>query len=126
VFVFVFTFQGQGLGKALVEKLVRALLQRDIGNISLFADSQGKTSNHCLICNFCGQNIWICSYLVVESVFLFCSCGFLSELGVWGWSRRHQRHVLVPKVVLGDCKKMGLLLVCIISLLSYMESIRKF
>ncbi|KAF3587318.1 hypothetical protein F2Q69_00030441 [Brassica cretica] len=33
-------YQGQGLGKALVEKLVRALLQRDIGNISLFADSQ--------------------------------------------------------------------------------------
>ncbi|KAL1213846.1 GCN5-related N-acetyltransferase 2 [Cardamine amara subsp. amara] len=33
-------YQGQGLGKALVEKLVRALLQRDIANISLFADSQ--------------------------------------------------------------------------------------
>ncbi|CAB4284982.1 unnamed protein product [Prunus armeniaca] len=33
-------YQGQGLGKALVEKLIRALLQRDIGNISLFADSQ--------------------------------------------------------------------------------------
>ncbi|XP_024008800.1 acetyltransferase NSI isoform X2 [Eutrema salsugineum] len=33
-------YQGQGLGKALVEKLVRALLQKDIGNISLFADSQ--------------------------------------------------------------------------------------
>ncbi|KFK35659.1 hypothetical protein AALP_AA4G020600 [Arabis alpina] len=28
------------LSKALVEKLVRALLQRDIGNISLFANSQ--------------------------------------------------------------------------------------
>lgn len=34
-------FQGQGLGKALVEKLIRALLQRDIGNITLFADSKG-------------------------------------------------------------------------------------
>nr|KYP39084.1 Acetyltransferase NSI [Cajanus cajan] len=34
-------YQGQGLGKALVEKLIRALLQRDIGNITLFADSQG-------------------------------------------------------------------------------------
>ncbi|KAM1095208.1 hypothetical protein ACFX15_009727 [Malus domestica] len=33
-------YQGQGLGKALVEKIIRALLQRDIGNISLFADSQ--------------------------------------------------------------------------------------
>lgn len=33
--------QGQGLGKALIEKLIRALLQRDIGNITLFADSQG-------------------------------------------------------------------------------------
>ncbi|KAG8377151.1 hypothetical protein BUALT_Bualt09G0138700 [Buddleja alternifolia] len=32
--------QGQGLGKVLIEKLIRALLQRDIGNISLFADSQ--------------------------------------------------------------------------------------
>lgn len=35
-------FQGQGLGKALVEQLIRALLQRDIGNITLFADSKGK------------------------------------------------------------------------------------
>ncbi|KAK4834196.1 hypothetical protein QYF36_018652 [Acer negundo] len=34
------SYQGQGLGKALVEKIVRALLQRDIGNITLFADSQ--------------------------------------------------------------------------------------
>ncbi|KAJ4832536.1 putative acetyltransferase tap2 [Turnera subulata] len=33
-------YQGQGLGKALVEKLIRALLQRDIGNITLFADSR--------------------------------------------------------------------------------------
>ncbi|WJX82358.1 aralkylamine N-acetyltransferase [Trifolium repens] len=32
--------QGQGLGKTLVEKLIRALLQRDIGNITLFADSK--------------------------------------------------------------------------------------
>lgn len=34
------SYQGQGLGKALIEKLIRALLQKDIGNISLFADSQ--------------------------------------------------------------------------------------
>ncbi|XP_022761376.1 acetyltransferase NSI isoform X2 [Durio zibethinus] len=34
------SYQGQGLGKAMVEKLIRHLLQRDIGNISLFADSQ--------------------------------------------------------------------------------------
>ncbi|KAF5476434.1 hypothetical protein F2P56_008147 [Juglans regia] len=34
------SYQGQGLGKALVEMLIRALLQRDIGNITLFADSQ--------------------------------------------------------------------------------------
>lgn len=33
-------FQGQGLGKALVEQMVRALLRRDIGNITLFADGQ--------------------------------------------------------------------------------------
>ncbi|KAL8161793.1 hypothetical protein V2J09_013282 [Rumex salicifolius] len=33
-------YQGQGLGKALIEKLVRALLQRDIGNITLFSDSK--------------------------------------------------------------------------------------
>ncbi|XP_011622697.1 serotonin N-acetyltransferase 1, chloroplastic isoform X1 [Amborella trichopoda] len=33
-------YQGQGLGKALVEQLIRALLQRDIGNITLFADNQ--------------------------------------------------------------------------------------
>ncbi|KAL2541262.1 Acetyltransferase NSI [Abeliophyllum distichum] len=34
------SYQGQGLGRVLVEKLIRALLQRDIGNISLFADSK--------------------------------------------------------------------------------------
>ncbi|CAK7343492.1 unnamed protein product [Dovyalis caffra] len=34
------SYQGQGFGKTLVEKLIRALLQRDIGNITLFADSQ--------------------------------------------------------------------------------------
>ncbi|KAL5711534.1 aralkylamine N-acetyltransferase [Ranunculus cassubicifolius] len=34
------SYQGQGLGKALVEQMVRALLRRDIGNITLFADSQ--------------------------------------------------------------------------------------
>lgn len=33
-------YQGQGLGKALIEKLITALLQRDIGNITLFADRQ--------------------------------------------------------------------------------------
>jgi len=31
-------YQGQGLGKALVEQMVRTLLRRDITNISLFAD----------------------------------------------------------------------------------------
>ncbi|KAJ8448184.1 hypothetical protein Cgig2_031908 [Carnegiea gigantea] len=34
------SYQGQGLGKTLVEKLIRALLRRDIGNITLFADSK--------------------------------------------------------------------------------------
>lgn len=33
-------FQGQGLGKALVEQMVRSLLRRDITNITLFADSK--------------------------------------------------------------------------------------
>ncbi|KAH7295290.1 hypothetical protein KP509_27G041400 [Ceratopteris richardii] len=33
-------YQGQGLGKALIEQMVRALLRRDIGNITLFADSK--------------------------------------------------------------------------------------
>ncbi|KAI3909043.1 hypothetical protein MKX01_025011 [Papaver californicum] len=33
-------YQGQGLGKALVEQMIRALLRRDIGNITLFADGQ--------------------------------------------------------------------------------------
>eukprot|EP00899_Mesostigma_viride_P026239 jgi/Mesvir1/67/Mv13671-RA.1 len=32
------SYQGQGLGKALVEQMVRVLLRRDIGNITLFAD----------------------------------------------------------------------------------------
>lgn len=34
-------FQGQGLGKALMEKVIRTLLQRDINNITLFADNKG-------------------------------------------------------------------------------------
>jgi ribosomal protein S18 acetylase RimI-like enzyme len=34
--------QGQGLGKALVEQMVRALLRREIGNITLFADANGE------------------------------------------------------------------------------------
>lgn len=33
-------YQGQGLGKALVEQMIRALLRRDIGNITLFADAK--------------------------------------------------------------------------------------
>lgn len=33
-------YQGQGLGKALIEQMIRALLKRDIGNITLFADAQ--------------------------------------------------------------------------------------
>ena len=33
-------FQGQGLGKALVEQMVRTLLARDIGNITVFADNK--------------------------------------------------------------------------------------
>uniref|UniRef100_A0A452ZCX1 N-acetyltransferase domain-containing protein n=1 Tax=Aegilops tauschii subsp. strangulata TaxID=200361 RepID=A0A452ZCX1_AEGTS len=32
---------GQGLGKTLMEKVIRTLLQRDISNITLFADSKG-------------------------------------------------------------------------------------
>lgn len=34
------SYQGRGLGKALVEQLIRTLLQRDIGNITLFADNK--------------------------------------------------------------------------------------
>ncbi|PKA51146.1 putative acetyltransferase NSI [Apostasia shenzhenica] len=34
------SYQGQGLGKALIEQVVRALLRQDIGNITLFADNK--------------------------------------------------------------------------------------
>ncbi|KAK3135264.1 hypothetical protein QOZ80_5BG0416800 [Eleusine coracana subsp. coracana] len=34
------SYQGQGLGKALMEKVIRTLLQRDINNITLFADNK--------------------------------------------------------------------------------------
>lgn len=34
------SYQGQGLGKTLMEKVIRTLLQRDINNITLFADSK--------------------------------------------------------------------------------------
>ena len=44
-------YQGQGLGKALVEHMVRSLLRRDIGNITLFADSQGDTLTGCFDCS---------------------------------------------------------------------------
>ena len=33
--------QGLGLGKTLVEKIVRSLLRQDITNITLFADARG-------------------------------------------------------------------------------------
>ena len=33
-------YQGNGLGKALVEQTIRTLMSRDIGNITLFADSK--------------------------------------------------------------------------------------
>ncbi|KAK9866467.1 hypothetical protein WJX84_011004 [Apatococcus fuscideae] len=33
-------YQGQGLGKTLVEKIVRSLLRQDITNITLFADAR--------------------------------------------------------------------------------------
>lgn len=33
-------YQGQGLGKALVEHMVRTLLRQDITNITLFADAK--------------------------------------------------------------------------------------
>ena len=33
-------YQGQGLGKALVEQMIRILLRRDISNITLFADQK--------------------------------------------------------------------------------------
>ncbi|KAH0459583.1 hypothetical protein IEQ34_012397 [Dendrobium chrysotoxum] len=36
------SYQGQGLGKALVEQVVRALLRQDIGNITLFADNKAR------------------------------------------------------------------------------------
>mmetsp|Transcript_20871 Transcript_20871/g.71098 ORF Transcript_20871/g.71098 Transcript_20871/m.71098 type:complete len:180 (+) Transcript_20871:963-1502(+) len=33
-------YQGEGLGKALLEQMIRVLLKRDIGNITLFADKK--------------------------------------------------------------------------------------
>lgn len=42
-------YQGQGLGKALVEQMVRSLLRRNIDNITLFADAQ-VTPWTCLSC----------------------------------------------------------------------------
>ncbi|PIA46144.1 hypothetical protein AQUCO_01600424v1 [Aquilegia coerulea] len=38
------SYQGKGLGKALIEQMIRALLRKNIGNISLFADSQGMAA----------------------------------------------------------------------------------
>jgi hypothetical protein len=49
-------FQGQGLGKTLMEKVIRTLLQRDINNITLFADSKGAKLDPQL-CFFSDKNI---------------------------------------------------------------------
>ena len=54
-------YQGQGLGKALVEHMVRSLLRRDITNITLFADAQGgllhgNVNNHELIATHIADN----------------------------------------------------------------------
>jgi len=40
-------YQGQGLGKAMVEQMVRTLLRLDIGNITLFADA--KVGDYCKV-----------------------------------------------------------------------------
>lgn len=37
--------QGRGIGKALVAEMVKALLRRDIANITLFADANGECFN---------------------------------------------------------------------------------
>ena len=62
--------QGQGLGKALVEQMVRTLLQRDITNITLFADANG-------VCYCCSSSVGDClpqqSNPVLKEAFA-CSC----------------------------------------------------
>lgn len=42
--------QGLGLGKALVEQMVRSLLRRGISNITLFADANGATTRKIVYC----------------------------------------------------------------------------
>lgn len=69
--------QGQGLGKAMVEKMIRTLLQRDIGNITLFADSQGMTPFKSNL----GAMKLSSNKLVDLLKVIGCSCGVLSELG---------------------------------------------
>jgi GNAT superfamily N-acetyltransferase len=49
-------FQGQGLGKTLMEKVIRTLLQRDINNITLFADSKGAKIRSPQLCFFCQKH----------------------------------------------------------------------
>jgi len=55
--------QGQGLGKALVEQMVRTLLQRDITNITLFADANGML----FLCTF-KSKWWLCKAMMQSSV----------------------------------------------------------
>uniref|UniRef100_A0A2P2MPH2 Acetyltransferase NSI isoform X2 n=1 Tax=Rhizophora mucronata TaxID=61149 RepID=A0A2P2MPH2_RHIMU len=102
------SYQGQGLGKTLVEKLIRALLQRDIGNITLFADSQGiiswqpaccKTSH--LFCNYFISLVFIskryASYCTPLSLrfrsYLSCqfsmiASAFLSKISIFVYAAR--------------------------------------
>ena len=76
-------YQGQGLGKALVEHMVRSLLRRDIGNITLFADSQGEAHPivSCSKCSALSKSGFV-SPVVLTVVLVHRSCGFLQEPGV--------------------------------------------
>ena len=53
--------QGLGLGKTLVEKIVRSLLRQDITNITLFADARGEQVQRPLHSRMCFGTCNVCS-----------------------------------------------------------------
>ncbi len=81
--------QGQGLGKALVEQMVRTLLQRDITNITLFADANGML--------FLGTSPRLCKAVMQSSVI----ATYIFTLMMQWWSSTNSLDLRQSQRVLG-------------------------
>ena len=84
--------QGQGLGKALVEQMVRTLLQRDITNITLFADANGM-----LFFGTSPSKCWLCKAVMQSSVI----ATYVFTLMMQWWSSTNSLDLRQSQRVLG-------------------------